>query len=279
MVDMHTIQSRGQLLSFSRPNIMGILNLTPDSFYAASRTSLQSLIDKAGSMIEAGADMLDIGGQSTRPDSRWLEANEEADRVLPAIELLSKSFPQTLLSIDTFYASVAREACVLGAGMINDVSGGNLDEAMIDTVAQCRVPYVCMHMRGTPQSMQSQTIYTDLVGDIIDYFTAKIEQCRQAGIVDLILDPGFGFSKDRAQNFHLLAHLENLHVLRKPLLVGLSRKSLIYKTIGGDASTALNGTSILNTIALQKGAHILRVHDVKEAKEVVHLTQALQEQA
>lgn len=279
MVDMYAIQSKGRLLSLSSPKIMGILNLTPDSFYADSRISLQSLADRAGAMIENGADVLDLGGQSTRPDSESVEANEEADRVLPAVELLAKSFPQTILSIDTYYASVAYQACSLGAGLVNDVSGGSLDEAMIDTVAKCKVPFVCMHMRGTPQSMQSDTHYNDLMGELLDYFTGKIDQCHQAGIVDIILDPGFGFAKDRAQNFHLLAHLETLHILHKPLLVGLSRKSMIYKTLGGNASTALNGTSVLNTLALQKGAHILRVHDVKEAKEAVQLFQALQEQA
>jgi dihydropteroate synthase len=279
MVDMYAIQSKGRLLSLSSPKIMGILNLTPDSFYADSRISLQSLADRAGAMIENGADILDLGGQSTRPNSESVEANEEADRVLPAVELLAKSFPQTILSIDTYYASVAYQACSLGAGLVNDVSGGSLDEAMIDTVAKCKVPFVCMHMRGTPQSMQSDTHYNDLMGELLDYFTGKINQCHQAGIVDVILDPGFGFAKDRAQNFHLLGHLETLHILHKPLLVGLSRKSMIYKTLGGNASTALNGTSVLNTLALQKGAHILRVHDVKEAKEAVQLFQAVQEQA
>jgi dihydropteroate synthase len=258
------------------PKVMGILNITPDSFYTGSRINLTQIIDQAGKMLEEGADILDIGGQSTRPDSDWLSAEEEGARVIPAIELLSKSFPAAWLSIDTFHATVAKAAVQAGAAMVNDVSGGQLDTEMLQTVGSMSVPYVCMHMRGTPQNMKQQNSYTDLMGEILDYFANRIQACHEAGIQDLILDPGFGFAKNISQNFELLQKLELLQMVEKPLLVGLSRKSMIYKTLNITAEEALLGSTVVQTVALMKKAKILRVHDVRAAKETILLINQLQ---
>jgi dihydropteroate synthase len=273
---MFSLNCKGRLLTIGRPVVMGIINATPDSFFANSRAAaFQEVVEKAGKMLEEGAGILDLGGQSTRPGSELVDAETEAGRVIPAIEAIRSHYPEAIISVDTFYASVASAAVHAGASIVNDVSGGTMDEAMIDTVGSLGVPYICMHMRGTPQTMHQFTDYKDLAGEVIDFFIKKIETCRLAGIHDIILDPGFGFAKTIAQNFELLDKLELLHILSKPLLIGLSRKGTIWKTLGISAEEALNGTTVLNTIALMKGASILRVHDVKEAMEAVKLVEAL----
>lgn len=274
---MFTFNCKGKLLVLDKPAIMGILNITPDSFYAGSRfVEKEKLLAEAGKMLEDGAAILDIGGQSTRPGSAALTADEEADRVLPGIELLHKHFPEAILSIDTYHAAVALAALEAGASMVNDISGGYLDPQMLKTVAAWNVPFVCMHMKGNPANMQEQAQYQHLTVEVLDYFIQAVDRCRQAGINDIIIDPGFGFSKTSEHNFRLLRELEALHALCCPILAGLSRKSTIYKTLGIGPEEALNGTTVMNTIALQKGVHILRVHDVKEAKQAIQLLLAFQ---
>jgi dihydropteroate synthase len=226
-------------------------------------------------MIEAGASILDIGGQSTRPGSVRIGATEESDRVLPVIEALHKSFPETILSSDTYHASVARAAVHAGAGMVNDISGGNMDPGMLETVGSLHVPYVCMHMQGEPSTMQDRPQYEDITREVLDYFIRKIDECRQAGIADLILDPGFGFGKTIAHNFELFRNMEALHILERPILVGWSRKSSIWKTLGVSAAESLNGTTVMHTLAVLRGASMLRVHDVREAMEVIRLMEAM----
>jgi dihydropteroate synthase len=268
-----TLNAGGQLLDISSPVVMGILNITPDSFYPGSRISSHSdeWIQNAGLMLEQGASLLDIGGYSTRPGAVDISETEEKERVLPVIELLMKAFPELIISVDTFRADVAREAARSGARIINDVSGGNLDPLMFETVARLGLPYVLMHMRGTPQTMTRHTTYTHLTRDILSELKVKLDQLRALGVADVIIDPGFGFAKTVSQNFQLLHSLEYLHELDAPLLVGLSRKSLIWRTLDSTADGALNGTTVLNTLALKKGARILRVHDVKEAYEAIKL--------
>jgi dihydropteroate synthase len=251
---------------------MGIINITPDSFYSESREQdTAAIIKKAGQMLQEGAGILDIGGQSTRPGSRLLTATEEQERVITAIEAIAGAFPAAIISIDTFYASVAAAAVAAGAGMVNDISGGSMDKQMLQTVAGLQVPYCCMHMKGTPQTMQQLAEYENITTAVLDYFIQKLDACKKAGIHDVIFDPGFGFAKTSQHNFKLLKELNILKTAGRPLLVGLSRKASIYKTLGTDAAGALNGTTVLNTIALQNGADILRVHDVKEAAEAVKL--------
>jgi dihydropteroate synthase len=225
-------------------------------------------------MIAEGADILDIGGQSTRPGSVRIGASEELARVLPAITAIHQQFPEIILSVDTYHAEVARAAVAAGAGIVNDVSGGLLDEAMLPAVAALRVPFICMHMKGSPGTMQQEAVYDDVVREVLDYFIGRVDACRRAGITDIILDPGFGFAKTAQHNFILLRHLRSLQLPGTALLAGLSRKSTIYKTLGTTAAGALNGTTVLHTIALLNGAQILRVHDVKEAREVVTLVEA-----
>jgi dihydropteroate synthase len=252
---------------------MGILNITPDSFYAGSRMQdTDTIIQEATTMIQEGADILDIGGQSTRPGADMLSAAAEWERVQPAIELIRLRFPEIFISIDTFHSSVAEKAVEAGADIVNDISAGLMDAEMASVVGNLNVPFVAMHMRGVPSNMQTQTHYDDLMNAILDYFTERINALQQAGIKDIILDPGFGFAKNIDQNFTLLSHLDYLKILQMPVLAGLSRKSMIYKTLGVTADEALNGTTALHTIALMKGAQILRVHDVKEAKECIRLT-------
>jgi dihydropteroate synthase len=251
---------------------MGILNVTADSFYAGSRLlNMDAIKDKAGKMTEEGADILDIGAQSTRPGSTRITAEEELKKLLPAIELLKKFFPGIIISIDTYQSLVAEECVVAGAAIINDISGGTMDKYMIKTVAKLKVPYICMHIKGTPENMQYQTDYENVTKEILDFFIAKIEECKREGINDIIIDPGFGFGKNISQNLLLLKNLEIFKMLGKPIMAGLSRKSTIYKTLNISAEESLNGTTVLNTIALLNGASILRVHDVKEAKEAVEL--------
>lgn len=262
----------GRLWVVDKPQVMGIINTTPDSFYAGSRyTGTDSIMEVAEKMIAEGASILDIGGQSTRPGSTTISEAEEKERVIPAIRALSKAFPQILLSVDTFRTEVAKAAVDAGAGIVNDISAGNREIDMISTVASLKVPYICMHMKGIHETMQQEAIYDDVCLEVVDFFIQKTEQCRQAGIKDIIIDPGFGFAKTAEHNFKLLKTLEVFRIFNRPLLVGLSRKSTIYKSLGITAAEALNGTTVVNTLALEKGANILRVHDVKEAMEAIQL--------
>lgn len=260
------------------PVVMGIINATPDSFYEGHlHKAAEEVLALAEKMIDDGAAILDIGGQSTRPGSKRIEAEEELFRVLPVIESITRRFPDTILSIDTYHSKVASEALAAGVHIVNDISAGTLDSEMINTVGALKnVPYICMHMKGTPQDMQQQAEYKDVVKEVLDFFIFKIEACRLAGITDVIIDPGFGFAKTIEHNFKLLKELSVLHILNRPILSGLSRKATVYKTLGVTAAEALNGTTVLNTIALLNGAHILRVHDVKEAMEAVRLVQHYQ---
>lgn len=251
---------------------MGILNVTPDSFFDGGLYSRESeLLKQTEKMLLEGADFIDIGGYSSRPKSEDITIDEEWKRVLPAIQSIKKEFPSALLSIDTFRSQIARQSISEGCDMINDISAGQLDNNMFNTVSDLQVPYVIMHMRGTPQTMTQFAHYDNLVNEIIDYFHKILYQLNQQGIKDVLVDPGFGFAKTVDQNFELLNRLEHLHVLDQPLLIGLSRKSMIWKTLDTTPEFALNGTTSLNTVALLKGSSILRVHDVKEAKETIRL--------
>jgi dihydropteroate synthase len=274
---MFTLNCKGRLLIIHEPIVMGILNITPDSFYAGSRfLENNRIIDTVGRMIEDGATILDIGGQSTRPGAEKIAADEEAERVVPVIEKIRKTFPNLFISVDTYYAAVARPSVIAGADIVNDISAGLLDPGMPEAVVQLNVPIIAMHMKGTPQTMQGLAHYEHLIPEILEYFIERISHLEAAGIKDIILDPGFGFAKTIEQSFLLLAGLENLKILQKPVLAGLSRKSMIYKTLKTTPEASLNGTTALNTIALTKGANILRVHDVKEAAECIKLTSQLQ---
>jgi dihydropteroate synthase len=273
---MFTLNCKGRLLVIDEPIVMGIINTTPDSFYAGSRISEKDMVlQKVEQMITDGAVIIDIGGQSTRPGSERISAEEERDRVIPFIEAVHQHFPEIFISIDSFYSSVIKEAVAAGASIVNDISAGTIDEALITTVASLNVPYVLMHIQGNPQNMQQNPVYDNVVLDVFDFLNRKIKILHEAGINDVIVDPGFGFGKTIAHNFELLNNLEFFQQLSKPLLVGLSRKGTIYKTLGITTEDALNGTTVLNTISLLKGASILRVHDVKEAKQVIQLVQAM----
>lgn len=255
---------------------MGIINTTPDSFYAGSqRRSVSEAVQQAEKMLQQGAVILDIGGQSTRPCAEIIGPKAEAERVVSHIEAIRQSFPDTIISIDTFHASVAASAVAAGACMVNDISGGQLDVNMLETVGKLQVPYICMHTKGTPATMQSLATYDDVVQEVLDYFIQRTAACRLAGIKDVIIDPGFGFAKTITHNFTLLKNLSIFRMLDKPILLGISRKATIYKTLGITPEEALNGTTVLNTIGLLNGAHILRVHDVKEAVEAVKLVREL----
>jgi dihydropteroate synthase len=266
----------GQLLDLSKPTVMGILNITPDSFFAGSRykPDAQAIIDTTGKMLNDGATFIDIGGYSTRPNAAEISVNEENDRVLPVIETIMRHFPDIIISIDTFRSQVAKEAVKAGAAIINDIAGGNLDNEMFQTVAALGVPYILMHSRGNPATMTSLNQYTDVTIDVIGELQNKVFKLRQSGVKDIIVDPGFGFAKGPKQGFELMRNLTAFQVLDLPLLVGISRKSMIYKTLKSTADEALNGTTALNMIALMNGAHILRVHDVKEAVETIRLFEA-----
>lgn len=269
---MFSLNCKGRLVLIEQPLIMGVLNINEDSFYAGSRLQNgAAILMKAKQMMDEGADILDIGGQSTRPGSVRISSEEELSRVLPAIELIKKEFAHAILSIDTYHASVAMQAVDAGASIVNDISAGEMDKDMIETVAKLQVPYICMHIKGTPETMQQHTVYEDVTKEVLDFFIQKINQLRLAGINDIIIDPGFGFAKTIAQNFILLRNLSLFKMLEMPILAGLSRKSTIYKTLDIPVEDSLNGTTVLHTIALQNGANILRVHDVKEAKEAVTL--------
>jgi dihydropteroate synthase len=272
---MFTLNCKGKLVCIEKPLVMGILNINNDSFYTASRfQNLDTIIVKAKQMMDDGADIIDIGGQSTRPGSERITADEEMHRVIPVIELLSKNLGSVVLSIDTYHAPVADAAVNSGAAMVNDISAGEMDKDMIKTVASLGVPYICMHMQGVPETMHLDIRYENITAEVLDFFIGKINECTGAGINDIIIDPGFGFGKTRQHNWTLLKNLSVFKITGKPIMAGLSRKSTIYQTLGTDAENSLNGTTVLNTIALQNGAAILRVHDVKEAKEAVTLVDA-----
>ncbi len=267
-----TINVGGKLLDLTSPKIMGIVNLTPDSFYTNSRFNTETeVLNQAQKMLTQGAHILDLGAYSTRPGASEVLEKEEAKRLLPAIKAIKNKFPDTVISVDTFRANIARLAVEAGADMINDVSGGEFDSQMFTTIAKLQVPYILMHNRGTPKTMHLLNNYANLMGEVILYFSTKINQLRALGVHDIVLDPGFGFAKNSIQNFELLSHLNELEVFELPFLAGLSRKSMIWKSLNIKPEDALNGTSILNTIALQKGAKILRVHDVAETVECVKL--------
>ncbi len=270
---MFTLNCNGRLLVITQPIVMGIINVTPDSFYANSRTTtVTDVLRQAEKMLADGATILDIGGMSTRPGSIKISEDDELIRVLPCVIALTNEFPEAFLSIDTYQSNVAKACVDAGVHLINDISGGSLDENMLQTVANCKVTYVCMHMKGSPQNMQQLAAYEHVTKEVLDYFIRKLHDCKEAGIHDVIIDPGFGFAKTIEHNFKLLRELEIFKILQKPLLIGISRKATIYKTLNITSDEALNGTTVLNTIAINKGANILRVHDVKEAMEVIKLS-------
>jgi dihydropteroate synthase len=266
-----TINCRGKLIDLHQPKVMGILNVTPDSFYEGSRKKGAGLLKQAEKLLDEGATILDIGGYSSRPGANFVDEKEEIDRVIPAIEAVVSRFPEVVISVDTFRASLAKAAIQSGAAMVNDITGGQADEDMMPTVAALQVPYIIMHMRGTPQTMQNLTDYDDIVIDIRKYFSERISLSRKHGLNDIIIDLGFGFAKTIDQNYYLLRHLQQFKAINVPILTGISRKSMIYKTLGTTAEEALNGTTALHMMALQNGSNILRVHDVKEAMECIKL--------
>jgi dihydropteroate synthase len=273
---MFTLNCKGRLLVMDRPMVMGIINATPDSFYEGSRfKGADKILSRVEQMINEGADIIDIGGQSTRPGSEQVPDEEELERVVENIRAIHKRFPELIISIDTYRARVAKEAVNAGASLINDVSAGSLDLQMLDAVAELKTPYILMHMKGEPESMQKDPVYENVTREVLDFFIQKKIECREKGIQDIIIDPGFGFGKTILHNFKLLKELSVFSMLELPLLVGLSRKSTIYKTLDISIDEALNGTTVLNTIALMNGANILRVHDVKQAKEAAKLWSAM----
>lgn len=272
------IQCKGNLIDLSQPKVMGIINLTPDSFYAESRQQeIDNVLKLCDKMLSDGADFIDLGACSSKPGAEAVSEAEEMQRLLPTLEELCKRYPTALFSIDTFRATVAKESLELGAAMINDISAGNLDANMLATVGQYKAPYIAMHMQGTPENMQNNPNYeNDIVETLIYFFSQKIKAAYAAGINDIILDPGFGFGKTIAHNYKMLKHFDHFQVLGQPLLAGVSRKSMIYKLLESSPEEALNGTSVAHTLALQKGANILRVHDVREAKECIKILEAVQ---
>ncbi len=264
--------ARGILQSYPRPIVMGIINATPDSFYAGSRVSnVEKALKQATQMINEGAAILDIGGYSSRPGAAEVTEKEEIERVVPVIEAIHAQFPNQLISVDTFRGNVAQKALEAGAQIINDITAGQLDMGIFDVAAHYNAPYIMMHFRGTPQTMMTFTVYENVIKEIQFYFSERIALAKKAGIKDIFIDPGFGFSKTTDQNYELLGKVSDLKLLDCPILVGVSRKSMIYKTLGTTAAESLNGTSVLNTVALLQGAKILRVHDVKPAVEAIQL--------
>jgi dihydropteroate synthase len=269
----YTMNCGGRLISFDKALIMGIINLTPDSFYDKSRQNSEtSALKQAEKMVADGANILDLGAVSTRPGSPEISKEEELNRLLPSLKSIRKAYPESIISVDTWRADVAKAAINEGADVINDISGGTMDVNMFETIAQLKVPYILMHIQGTPQTMQQNPSYKDVLNEVIDFLAERIQKLRLMGVADIIVDPGFGFGKTLEHNYTLLKHLEQFKILDCPILVGISRKSMITKTLNISAEEALNGTTVLNTIALMKGAKILRVHDVKQAVEAVKLT-------
>lgn len=271
-----TINCKGNLIDLSTPKVMGILNITPNSFYDGGNFQEESVVlNQVEKMLNEGATFIDIGAYSSKPNAAFVSEEEELQRILPVLQQIIKQFPEAIISIDTFRAEVAKQCVLNGAALINDISAGLLDEKMLPTVAELQVPYIMMHMKGNPQTMQSLAHYDDIVKEMIHYFSERIFEARKLGINDLIVDPGFGFAKTLEQNYEVMQKLDIFKQLELPLLVGISRKSMIYKTLETSAQEALNGTTFLNAIALEKGANILRVHDVKEAVECVKLLEKL----
>jgi dihydropteroate synthase len=267
-----TINCKGQLIDLSTPKVMGILNVTPNSFFDGGKYKNESdILFQTQKMLHEGATFIDIGAYSSKPNAELVSEDEELARITPVVNLILKEFPEALLSIDTFRGLIAKESIENGAALINDISAGNIDDSMLHTIAEYNVPYCMMHMRGTPNTMQSLTHYEDIVKEILFYFSERIHKARSLGINDLIIDPGFGFAKTLEQNYEVFRKLELFQILELPLLVGISRKSMIYKLLKTNANEALNGTTTLNTLALTKGASILRVHDVKEAMDCITL--------
>ena len=267
-----TINCKGQLIDLSSPKVMGILNCTPDSFYDGGKyKSENDVLNQVEKMLEDGATFIDIGAYSSKPNAVFVSEKEEENRLLPIIDLVLKNFPQTIISVDTFRSEIAKKAIENGVAIVNDISAGTLDSQMMSVVAKLQVPYIMMHMKGTPQTMQSLAQYENIVKEMMFYFSEKVSVARSLGINDIIVDPGFGFAKTLEQNFEIMQKLELFKMLDLPMLVGISRKSMIYKTLETNSENSLNGTTFLNAIALQKGAKILRVHDVKEAVECVKL--------
>ena len=271
-----TLNAGGKLIDLTTPKVMGIINITPDSFYAGSRKpGVDEALQQAEKMLADGAALLDIGAYSSRPNAEDISIAEETDRLLPVLEAIVAAFPDTVLSIDTFRAQVAEAAIKAGAHIINDISGGTLDEGMFAAVARLQVPYILMHMKGTPQTMNQLAQYDDVFTEVLDYFVSRYQQLKQLGVHDVIIDPGFGFAKKNEHNYALMNRLQDFDILGLPTLVGISRKRMIYGLLDTTAAEALNGTTILNTIGLTKGANILRVHDVKEAVEAVKIWEAI----
>jgi dihydropteroate synthase len=271
-----TINCLGKLVDLSVPKVMGILNVTPNSFYDGGKhADEESMLRQVEKMLDEGATFIDIGGYSSKPSAEFVSEEEETARIIPIVKLVLQHFPEALISIDTFRANVAKASIESGACIINDISAGNLDVNMMQAVARLQVPYVMMHMKGNPQTMQSLAQYENITKEVLLYFSERIALARSLGINDLIVDPGFGFAKTLEQNFELMGSLELFRELELPMLVGVSRKSMIYKTLGTGPDSALNGTTVLNTVTLQKGANILRVHDVKEAVEAIGLISKL----
>lgn len=271
-----TINCNGNLIDLSTPKVMGILNVTPNSFYDGGKhKEINSIIHQVDKMLSEGADFIDIGAYSSKPSAEFVSEAEEIKRLESIIKSLVDTFPNIILSVDTFRANVAKTAVENGVAIVNDISAGLLDDKMLETVSQLKVPYIMMHMRGNPQKMQSLTHYADIVKEMIFYFSERIQKARSSGISDIVIDPGFGFAKSLEQNYEVLNKMELFSMLELPLLAGISRKSMIYKVLESSPQEALNGTSVLNTIALQKGAKILRVHDVKEAVECIKLVNKL----
>lgn len=274
---MKTINIKGKLVDLSHPLVMGILNITPDSFYEESRLqSEKDIIARVHQIISEGGTIIDIGAQSSNPKSPFLSEETEIERLDHALEIINREFADLTISVDTFYSEVARR-CVEkhGVAIVNDISGGSIDPKMFNTIAELNVPYILMHMRGTPQTMQQHTDYENFIQEIFFYFSEKVAQLNQLGVNDIILDPGFGFSKTLEQNYELLASVRGFEIFDLPLLIGISRKSMIYKYLDSTPAESLNGTTVLNTFALQNGANILRVHDVKEAVEAVQILNML----
>lgn len=271
-----TINIRGNLINFSIPKIMGILNITPDSFYDGGKYNSDiKALKHVEKMIDSGADIIDIGGYSSRPGAFEVNVIDELNRVIPHIKLIKDKFPRTIISIDTFRSEVAAEAINSGADIVNDISAGNLDPLMFKTVSKYKVPYILMHLRGNPSNMMSKTNYDDVTSDVCKYFSERISKAKSEGINDIIIDPGFGFSKTLKQNYELLNNLDFLKQIQKPILVGISRKSMIYKLLSTTPEKALNGTTVLHSISLIKGANILRTHDVLEAAECIKIVEQL----
>lgn len=272
-----TINCRGQLIDISTPAVMGIINITPDSFFIGSRfNSEAAILERVGQIVDEGGSMVDVGAYSSRPGAENVSADIELARLLPALKVIRDRYPNLIVSVDTFRAEVAERVVTEGfADIINDISGGEMDGAMFDTVARLKVPYILMHMQGTPDTMQLNPTYRDVVADVSLWLSERVDKLRSMGVNDIIIDPGFGFGKTVEHNYSMLNHLDEFRLFQLPLLVGFSRKSMIYKVLDGDPEGSLNGTTALNTVALLKGANILRVHDVKEAVECVKLVSEL----